>query len=258
MVEQLIRNQQVTGSSPVFGSLTVPPPIAAQTLSVIVPTLNEAENVKPLVRQILQAMPDCREIIVVDDGSTDGTQARVRALGAAHAVRLLERHAPTLGLAGAVIAGAKAASGDLLVVMDADLSHPPERIPELIRPITEARADMVIGSRYVRGGTTPGWPLPRRAMSRVAAGMAYPLTGVHDSMCGFFAIRRESLLALASAATGFKIAFEIIVHGRPKLRVIEIPIAFRDRARGASKMSFRVAAIFALRWLAAVFRRRSR
>ena len=113
---------------------------------------------------------------------------------------------------------------------------------------------MVIGSRYVKGGTTPGWPFYRKTMSRVAAGLAYPLTGVHDSMCGFFAIRRAHLLALAPSATGFKIAFEAIVRGGRELRVLEVPIAFRDRVRGASKMNLRVALIFSLRWLAAAAR----
>jgi hypothetical protein len=88
-------------------------------------------------------------------------------------------------------------------------------------------------------------------MSRVASGLAYPLTGVHDSMCGFFAIRRTLLLEIAPAATGFKIAFEAIVRGGRDLRVLEIPIAFRDRARGTSKMTLGVALIFSLRWLAA-------
>jgi hypothetical protein len=113
---------------------------------------------------------------------------------------------------------------------------------------------MVIGSRYVPGGTTPGWPIYRKLMSRFAGLLAYPLTGVHDSMCGFFAIRRERLLELAPHATGFKIAFETIVRGGRSLRVIEIPIAFRDRARGTSKMRLSVALVFALRWLAALAR----
>ena len=113
---------------------------------------------------------------------------------------------------------------------------------------------MVVGSRYVKGGTTPGWPIYRRIMSRTAAAMAYPLTGVHDSMCGFFAIGRTRLLALTPKATGFKIAFEAIVHGGRDFRVREIPIAFRDRTRGTSKMSLGVALIFAMRWLAAAMR----
>jgi dolichol-phosphate mannosyltransferase len=141
-------------------------------------------------------------------------------------------------------------------VMDADLSHPPSRIPDLVRPLCEGVCDMVIGSRYVRGGTTPGWPLWRRTMSRAASACAWPLTRVHDSMCGFFAIPRGLLLERAPAATGFKIAFEIIVHGRRALRVQEIPIAFRDRIRGASKMTFRIAFVFFFRWLAALVRQR--
>jgi dolichol-phosphate mannosyltransferase len=224
-------------------------------LAIIVPTLNEVENIEPLVRQIIQAMPDSAEIIFVDDGSTDGTQERVRSLMPQFPVQLIERTNPTLGLAGAVIAGTRAAKSEIVVVMDADLSHPPNELPNLVRPMLDDRADMVIGSRYVSGGTTPGWPFARKAMSRVAGALAYPLTGVHDSMCGFFAIRRERLLQLAPHATGFKIAFETIVRGGDNLRVVEIPIAFRDRTRGTSKMRFSIALLFAFRWLAALARR---
>lgn len=230
-------------------------------ISIVVPTLNEAENVGPLVQRMMECDPSPDEIVFVDDGSTDGTRDRVRALMAGAPVRLVERNAPTLGLSGAVIAGAQAARGDILVVMDADLSHPPEMISALVQPARDGAADLVIGSRYIGGGSTPGWPMWRRMMSRIAAGAAYPLTAVHDSMGGFFAIERERLLELTPVATGFKIAFETIVHGRPKgLRVLEIPIVFRDRARGISKMNFRVALLFFIRWLAAVsrvlFRRR--
>ena len=256
MVEQLIRNQQVTGSTPVVGSDlpdsdSMPRLPTSSTLSVVVPTLNEVENVEPLIRQIIEHSPGPVEIVIVDDGSIDGTRERIGALCATHPVRLVARDQPSFGLSGAVIEGARAARGDLLVVMDADLSHPPQDIPALTLPIREDRAEMVIGSRYVPGGTTPGWPIYRKAMSRIASGLAYPLTGVHDSMCGFFAIRRTLLLELAPAATGFKIAFEAIVSGGRDLRVLEIPIAFRDRARGTSKMNLAVAFIFSLRWLAA-------
>jgi len=154
----------------------------------------------------------------------------------------------------AAFAGARVADGKIMVVMDADLSHPPAEIPQLVAPLLADTADMVIGSRYVGGGTTPGWPLYRKAMSRVAAGAAYPLTGVPDSMCGFFAIRRERLLELAPHATGFKIAFEAIVRGGKGLRVMEVPIAFADRKRGASKMNLRIALLFGFRWLAAAGR----
>lgn len=231
-------------------------------ISVVIPTLNEAENVELLVRRIIECRPLPDEILFVDDGSTDGTPERVRALATSAPVRLLEREAPTLGLSGAVIAGALIARGEILVVMDGDLSHPPERIGDLVQPILDGSADIVIGSRYVFGGSTPGWPLWRKVMSRIAAGAAFPLTRVHDSMSGFFAMRRSMLLELTPAATGFKIAFETIVRGGKRLRVVEIPIVFRDRAQGASKMSFDVALVFFFRWLAAAsrvfFRRRDR
>jgi dolichol-phosphate mannosyltransferase len=227
-------------------------------ISVIIPTLNEVENIEPLLGRILNCRPAPDEIIFVDDGSNDGTRERIRFCRASAPVCLIERNAPAFGLSGAVIAGARAAKGDVLVVMDADLSHPPEKMSELVRPIFDGTADMVIGSRYVRGASTPAWPAWRRIMSRIAAGIAYPLTGVHDSMCGFFAMRKTTLLELTPAATGFKIAFEAIVHGGKKLRVVEIPIVFCDRARGISKMSLGVALRFALRWLAAVSRLRFR
>jgi dolichol-phosphate mannosyltransferase len=225
------------------------------SVSIVVPTLNEVENIEPLVRQIAEVAPFCHEIVIVDDGSTDGTRDRVCALGADYKLRLVERDQPTLGLSGAVVAGAQAATGEMLVVMDADLSHPPREISSLVRPLLEGRADIVIGSRYVAGGTTPGWPVYRKVMSRVAAAAAYPLTGVHDSMCGFFAIRRTLLLQLAPRATGFKIAFEAIVRGGRGLRVLEIPIAFVDRARGKSKMDLGIALLFSMRWMAAAARR---
>ena len=224
-------------------------------ISLVIPTLNEVENIAPLLDRITQCRPIPEQIIFVDDGSTDGTRECIRSHTGPGKVELIERDAPTLGLAGAVLAGAWAATGEWLVVMDADLSHPPEKIGELIQPLLDGRADMVIGSRYVKGGTTPGWPLWRKTMSRIAAAAAYPLTGVHDSMCGFFALRTQLLLEIAPAATGFKIAFEAIVQGGKNLRVIEVPIAFRDRTRGASKMSLGVAVVFARRWVGAILRR---
>lgn len=223
-------------------------------ISLVIPTLNEVENIAPLLARIARCQPGPDQIIFVDDGSADGTRECIRSFASSAPIHLIERDAPVLGLAGAVIAGARAAQGDWLVVMDADLSHPPEKIADLLRPLFERRADMVIGSRYVEGGSTPGWPLWRRILSRGAAGMAYPLTGVHDSMCGFFAMPRNLLLELAPSATGFKIAFEAIVHGGKNLRVVEVPIVFRDRARGVSKMSSGVALLYACRWFAALAR----
>ena len=175
------------------------------------------------------------------------------ALAANHPIRLIEQDGAGLGLAGAIMLGARAAQGEILLVMDADLSHPPERIKDLLAPLFAGTADMVMGSRYVRGGSTPGWPLWRRIVSRAGAALAYPLTGVHDSMCGFFAIGRSRLLQLAPETSGFKIVFETIVRGGGTLRVREIPIAFRSRVRGKSKMSFSVALRFFFHWMCAMF-----
>lgn len=224
-------------------------------VSIIVCTLNEADNVEPLVSQIIATGIAFHEILLVDDQSSDGTPDVVRSLARDHPVRLLERGAGETGLAGAIMAGAQAAEGEILLVMDADLSHPPDRIGDLITPLLADTADMVIGSRYAPGGSTPGWPLWRRTLSRTAAAFAWPLTGVHDSMSGFFTIQRAHLLEIAPGASGFKIALETIVRGRPNLRVIEVPIVFRDRTRGRSKMSFRVALQFFWQWLKAVARR---
>jgi dolichol-phosphate mannosyltransferase len=221
-------------------------------ISLVIPTLNEAENIAPLLSRIMASELPPDQILFVDDGSTDRTRECIRSLASSAPIQLIERDAPSLGLSGAVIAGARAATGDWLVVMDADLSHPPEKIAELLRPVIEGRADMVIGSRYIKGGSTPGWPIWRKILSRVAAGLAYLLTGMHDSMSGFFAMPRKLLLELTPAATGFKIAFEALAQGGKNLRVLEIPIVFRDRARGVSKMSFGVALLFAFRWLAAM------
>jgi dolichol-phosphate mannosyltransferase len=224
-------------------------------ITLVIPTLNEVENIAPLLTRLAQSQPSLDEIIFVDDGSTDGTRERILSLAGSAPVRLLERDAPSFGLAGAVIEGARDAAGDWLVVMDADLSHPPEKIGELLRPLLDGKADVVIGSRYIKGGSTPHWPVWRKILSRLAAGFAYPITGVHDSMSGFFAMPRKLLLELTPAATGFKIAFEALARGGRNLRVAEIPIIFYDRACGVSKMSFEVALVFALRWSLAMTKR---
>ena len=232
---------------------------APATVAVIVPTLNEAENVEVLVDAIVRSGVGFTEIVFVDDGSSDGTREKIVALAARAAVRLLARDGDARGLSGAVLAGAESTNANILVVMDADLSHPPERIGALLESILDGTADMVTGSRYVAGGATPGWPMWRRAMSRTASALAYPITGVHDSMCGFFATRRDTLLRLASGASGFKIVFETILHGGKTLRVREVPIVFCDRARGKSKMSIGEATLFAVNWCRAIaFRVRAR
>jgi dolichol-phosphate mannosyltransferase len=225
------------------------------SISIIVSTLNEAENIEPLLAQIRAAGVPFHEMIFVDDRSTDGTQANIRAPRQDHRVRLIERGPGEKGLASAIMTGAAAAQGEFILVMDADLSHPTERIKDLLAPVLAGTADMVIGSRYVPGGTTPGWPLWRRLISRTGAMAAFPLTSTRDSMSGFFAISRSNLLALGDPTAGFKIAFAIISRAGPKWRVQEVPIAFPDRIHGESKMSLMIAFNFLRLWLQSVWRR---
>jgi len=225
----------------------------SNSISIIIPTLNEEENIVPLVSEIAACAVSFREILFVDDHSTDATCDKIRALAGTHPIRLIEQDGAGPGLATAIMSGARAARGEVLLVMDADLSHPPDRIEDLVAPLFAGTADLVVGSRYVKGGSTPGWPAWRRAVSRAGATLAHPLTGLHDSMCGFFAIGRYQLLELAPQTSGFKIVFETMLRARGTLRVLEIPIVFRERARGKSKMSFGVALRFFLRWLRALF-----
>jgi dolichol-phosphate mannosyltransferase len=229
--------------------------ITENSVSIIVPTLNEEENILPLVSEIAACAVPFREILFVDDHSTDGTCDRIRALAANLPIRLIEQDGAGPGLASAIMSGARAAHGEILLVMDADLSHPPDRIKDLLEPLFARSADLVVGSRYIKGGLTPGWPVWRRVVSRTGATMAYPLTGLHDSMCGFFAIDRSRLLKLAPQTRGFKIIFETMVRTRGTLRVREIPIIFRERAHGRSKMSFGIALRFFFRWGRAIFER---
>src|SRR5213592_308330 len=225
----------------------------AHSVSIIVPTLNEEENIAPLISQITACAVPFREILFVDDHSTDATREEIRALEKSQPIRLIEQDGAEVGLASAIMSGARAANGEILLVMDADLSHPPERIKDLLAPLFAGSADLVVGSRYVKGGSTPGWPMWRRIMSRAGAALAHPLTGVHDSMCGFFAIGRSRLLELAPHTSGFKIVFETIVRAGGTLRICEIPITFRERIRGRSKMSLGVALRFFFRWMRAMF-----
>ena len=207
-------------------------------VSIIVPTLNEAGNIDPLLDRIFKirdAHAIDLEVVFVDDQSTDGTCDEIMAWQAGYPVRLVRRKRDD-GLAGAVMAGARAAEGEFVVVMDADLSHPPEAIPELLAPLIADSHDMVIGSRYVDGGSIPGWPLSRKISSKLATVPARLFTDVKDPMAGFFAVRRQRLAGLGRQVSGFKIGFELLATAEVDLRVTEVPITFHDRYKGTSKM----------------------
>lgn len=210
---------------------------APPRITVVLPTYNERENLAPLAQRLFTALdPREAELLVVDDDSPDGTAAAAAELAATYPVRCLVRHGER-GLATAVIAGLRAARGELLVVMDADLSHPPEAIPALVAALADPAVSMAIGSRFVRGGRVDlHWPWHRRLNSLVARLLARPLTPVRDMMSGFFAVRRRGLRLEGLEPVGYKIALELIVRHR-WTRVVEVPITFSERAAGRSKLN---------------------
>lgn len=206
-------------------------------ISVVVPTYNEAGSLPLLAERLGQALAGRDwELLVVDDGSPDGTADLAEALAPRIPVRVLRRRAKS-GLASAVTAGFREARGDLLVVMDADLSHPPEVVPTLIDAVVGG-ADLAVGSRYVPGGGIEDWPRRRRVVSRVACLLGNALVPVRDATSGFFALRRSAIEGVRLNAIGFKIGFEVIARGR-YARIVEVPYTFRDRELGASKFGRR-------------------
>ena len=215
--------------------------MSACALSIIVPTYCEAENLPGLVQEISTAcegMPEF-EIVIVDDASPDKTKDVCDRLSERFPVRLIIRE-DERGLSTAVLHGMSQARGQVFVVMDADMSHPPSAIPQLVAAITEDGADFAIGSRYVEGGQVDeGWGVGRWVNSKVATLLAAPLTTASDPMAGFFAIHRDTV-ARAAALTpkGYKIGLELLVKCDCQ-NVVEIPIQFRDRVHGESKLSMR-------------------
>ncbi|HEX9436090.1 MAG TPA: polyprenol monophosphomannose synthase [Candidatus Limnocylindria bacterium] len=206
-------------------------------MSVVVPTYNEAGSLPHLVDRLSRALAGREwELVIVDDGSPDGTAELAQSLAANHPIRVVRRAAKA-GLASAVVAGFSQAKGDVLVVMDADLSHPPEVVPQLLDALA-GNADLAVGSRYVAGGGTMDWPLRRRVVSRVACLIGNVLVPVRDCTSGFFAMRRTVVDGARLNPIGFKIGFEVIARGRYR-KVVEVPYVFRDRELGRSKFGRR-------------------
>ena len=211
-------------------------------VTVVVPTYCEAENLPLLIPRIAHALTRHNlrgEILVVDDNSPDNTIAVCQQLACNHPVRLVTRSAER-GLSSAVVCGFRQARGSVLVVMDADLSHPPEVVPKLVHACQSPAVDFVIGSRYVQGGSVdPDWGQFRRFNSLVASWLARGLTRAKDPMSGFFAIKKQTFFHGANIRPlGYKIGLELIVRCRCK-HLVEIPITFRDRTLGDSKLGLR-------------------
>jgi dolichol-phosphate mannosyltransferase len=211
-------------------------------LSIVVPTYNERERLENLVEIICGVFREhaiAGEIVVVDDNSPDGTGALADELGRRYPVHVVHR-AGKLGLGTAVMEGFRAASGDVLGVMDGDLSHPADVVPAMLGILQRTGSDMVVGSRYIPGGGSQDWPVLRLAMSRFACLLAVLVTPVRDATSGFFLVRREAIAGVTISAGGFKICLELLVRAHVR-SVAEVPYVFVGRTAGASKMNLREA-----------------
>ncbi len=213
----------------------------AGLVSVVVPTYKESENVQHLVPRICNTMKTeglAVEVIIVDDDSQDGIEQVVAEFRKEQLPVKLEVRVGQRGLSTAVIHGFELAQGEYLVCMDADFSHSPEKIPELISKLQSGEADFVIGSRYVPGSTTDiNWGLLRWLNSKAAILLARPLVSVKDPMSGFFALRRTMFLSAEPLSPiGYKIALELLVKS-PRKKIVEVPIHFADRKLGKSKLN---------------------
>ena len=210
-----------------------------QPVSVIVPTYQEAENIPILLEKLdaLRRRNDLTlEVLFMDDDSGDGSAELVAASGFDWA-KIITR-TENRGLSQAVVDGMRRARYPILVCMDCDLSHPPEKIPQMILALS-AGQQMVIGSRYITGGTTDdNWGYLRYFASTIATLLARPLTAVSDPMSGFFVLRKEDFARARDLnPIGYKIALELIVKCGFD-NVGEVPIHFVNRVRGESKLTF--------------------
>lgn len=199
-------------------------------LSIIIPTYNEARNLRELKERIRHAISNA-EVIIVDDNSPDRTAQIAQELGG---IKVLLRPDKE-GLASAVLEGIKLAKGDILCIMDADLSHPPEALSPMLELIEKGQADLVVGSRLTKGGGSVYWPWYRRLASFLARAVASPLSPVKDLTSGFLMFKKEVIEGVDINPIGFKIGLEILTKGKHK-KALEFPITFTDRGRGKSKM----------------------
>jgi len=204
------------------------------TLSLIVPTYNEADNIADILKRAINALEVKAEyeILVVDDASVDNTAGIAQEALCGKGVVIRRQGTKSLSLS--VLDGIKAAKGDIIVVMDADGSHPPELIPSFIETFL-AGYDLIIGSRYVKGGGTEGFPLRRKVISRFACFLGGFVTRIKDNTSGFFCIRKSALDGILLTPSGFKIGLEVFVKSDFR-SFKEIPFIFVNRKKGESKL----------------------
>lgn len=215
-------------------------------LTVVVPTLNEAGNIEPLLAKLSVALAEIQwEAIFVDDGSTDGTPELLTKIAQADRRVRLIRRIGRRGLASAVTEGALASTTPVVAVIDADLQHDEKILPELYRAIAEGDHELAIGTRYAGNGSTGEWDADRLKISRFATALASPImkTRLSDPMSGLFAVRRDVLLEAAPKLSnvGYKILLDLVASAPRPLKVAEVGYTFGARVAGESKLDEMVA-----------------
>lgn len=231
------------------GTESLPQGAVAPQLSVIVPTFNERDNVTALFHRLETALAGAPwEVIFVDDNSPDGTWDVVRGLARQDPRVRCVRRIGRRGLSGACIEGILAASAPYAAVIDADLQHDETQLAKMLALLQSGEAELVVGSRYIEGGSADSFNKQRAGASALATEVAKRVLGVkvNDPMSGFFMIRRDRFEQLAPqlSTQGFKILLDIIATARGELRTIEVPYTFGSRLHGESKLDSMVALDF--------------
>src|SRR4051812_17567898 len=232
-------------------AVTESPPeaVAMLQLSVVVPTFNERDNVTTLFGRLETALAGVTwEVIFVDDNSPDRTWDVVRGLARQDTRVRCIRRIGRRGLSGACIEGILASSAPCAAVIDADLQHDESQLPKMLQLLESGHADLLVGSRYIAGGSAESFNKQRAGASALATQVAKRVLRVEisDPMSGFFMMRRDRFEELAPqlSTQGFKILLDIVATGRGKLRVKEIPYTFGSRLHGESKLDAMVALDF--------------
>lgn len=212
-------------------------------LSIITPSFNEEGNIQGVIKRISRALKGTRFEILVEDDSTDSTPQKVRKLEEKYPVRLFHRDEDKLKLGPAVLHGFAHASGKYLCVIDSDLQHPPEKIPEMLAKAKETGADVVVASRYIKGGSAEGLGgVVRKAVSIATKFLAYlvidPSRKTSDPTAGFFLFKRELIQDIKLQPIGYKILIEVLSRANPK-KVADIPYRFETRTENISKSTFK-------------------